>query len=112
MEQKAEGKIQKAIPVRVDPRILDLVEPFLKHRRKDVATLRRLLQAKDFSAIQILGHDLKGTGSVYGFKGMTRIGISIERVRARPGNEAKVDELASLIDRFADYLGRVKIVSK
>ena len=80
--------------------------PFLNHRREDIATLLIHLQAGDFEAVWNLGHDIKGTGAVYGFKGMATIGQSIEQAAQK--RESKL--LAILAEELSNYLDRVKLV--
>ena len=85
-----------------------LTEPFLAHRREDVAFLRVLLRHKKFNEIRELGHEIKGTASVYGFPGMAEIGLSIEEA----ASQRKPQILADLAAELGEYLNRVEVVFK
>ena len=94
------------IIVRVGRFFDDLIEPFLDHRREDVAFLRVLLRHGNFNVIREVGHEIKGTASVYGFPAMSQIGQSIEE--AAFGRQT--DILISLTAELEDYLDRVEVV--
>ena len=96
------------IIVRVDRLFNDLTEPFLNHRREDVALLKVFLRHDNFDEIRELGHEIKGTASVYGFAGMAKIGQSIEKA----ASQRKQDILVSLAAELEDYLDRVEVVIK
>ena len=96
------------IIVRVDRIFDDLIEPFLEHRREDVSFLRVLLRHNNFSVIRELGHEIKGTSSVYGFPAMSEIGQSIEKA----ASQRKPEILTSLAAELEDYLDRVEVVIK
>src|SRR5260370_21925476 len=51
---------------------------FLANRRLDVAKLRDALAARDFTTVQTIGHNCKGTGLGYGFPEISSIGSVIE----------------------------------
>ena len=96
------------IIVRVDRLFRDLIEPFLEHRREDVALLRILLRHENFYEIRELGHEIKGTASVYGFQGMAKIGQSIEDA----ASQRKPDLVVAVAAELDDYLDRVEVVLK
>ena len=96
------------ITVRVDRIFDDLIEPFLDHRREDVSFLRVLLRHDNFNVIRELGHEIKGTSSVYGFPAMAKIGQSIEKA----ASQRKPDILIALAAELDDYLDRVEVVFK
>ena len=97
---------QAEIIVHVESWMSELITPFMDHRREDIASLLNCLQAGDFEAAWDLGHDIKGTGAVYGFAGMARIGLSIEQAAEERGFK----ELESLAEELSNYLDRVKLV--
>lgn len=94
------------IIVHVDSWMAELTTPFLNHRREDIASLLIYLQEGNFEAVWNLGHDIKGTGAVYGFIDMARIGQSIEQA----ARERNSNELKTLAEELSDYLDRVKLV--
>lgn len=94
------------IVVRVPRFFDDLAEPFLEHRKEDVSLLRVLLRHENFHEIRELGHEIKGTASVYGFPGMVKIGYAIEEA----AKQRRPDILADVASELEDYLDRVEVV--
>ena len=94
------------IIVHVDSWMEELVTPFLQHRREDIASLLNYLQADNFEAVWNLGHDIKGTGAVYGFAEMAQIGLLIELAAEERGSL----DLITLAEDLSNYLDRVKLV--
>jgi CheY-like chemotaxis protein len=81
----------------------DLIPAYLDKRRKDVSACRLALATGDFVAIRRLGHNMRGTGTGYGFPGLTEIGGEIEAAAL----QSDVSALRDQLERFADYLERV-----
>lgn len=106
MVQDSNRTQQAEIIVQVDSWMAELIPPFLKHRREDIASLLNYLQAGNFEAVWDLGHDIKGTGAVYGFVGLARIGQSIEQAAQERGST----DLEALAEELSNYLDRVKFV--
>ena len=106
MTQESSTTPLTEIIVHVDSWMAELMTPFLNHRREDIATLLIHLQAGDFEAVWNLGHDIKGTGAVYGFSDMARIGQSIEQAARERGSK----QLKTLAEELTNYLDRVKLV--
>ena len=94
------------IVVRVDRLFDDLTGPFLDHRREDVSFLRVLLRHENFDEIRELGHEIKGTASVYGFPGMAKIGQSLEEA----ARQRRPNILLAMAAELEDYLDRVEVV--
>jgi signal transduction histidine kinase/CheY-like chemotaxis protein len=100
-------RASERIEVDVDDCLLDLIPAYLERRRADVDELRALLQAGDLRRASRIGHDMKGTGSGYGFAAISEIGAVIER-SARAGNRVELDGACR---RLAQYLQRVHVRS-
>jgi histidine phosphotransfer protein HptB len=83
----------------------ELVAQFLDSCREDLARLHAALAASDYDGARRLGHQMKGTGSPYGFPGVTLIGSAIEQAAATGG----ATELASQIQLLDTYLSLVEI---
>jgi len=67
--------------------------------------LHAALAANDYDRARRLGHQMKGTGSPYGFADVTLIGSAIEQAAAHSG----AIELASQIQLLETYLNLVDI---
>lgn len=92
--------------VYVDAEIEDLVPIFLRNQLEDVKFIVEACEQCDYEKIRILGHNMKGTGSSYGFDAISEIGASIEQW-ARERNSEKVRMLA---EEVSVYLERVQVV--
>jgi HPt (histidine-containing phosphotransfer) domain-containing protein len=86
----------------------DLVPGYLASRRKEASEMIALLAGSEYARLAVLGHNLKGTGTGYGFPDLTRMGAALEQA-------AKRADQASLKAQIVDlnrYLDRVQLVSK
>ena len=89
--------------VRASPKLAARIPIFLRNRRQDVVTMLDALSLGDFKTVQRLGHNMRGTGSGYGFQAITDIGAAIER---EAGN-ADVDAARQSVDELSTYLDGV-----
>ncbi len=92
--------------VKVNPRIADIVESYLEHRRQGVGELYVALDDGEFEQIQSVAHDLIGSGASFGFEGMSLIGRSLETAVM----ERQAGEIKELIEGLAEYLAGVELV--
>ena len=102
------GKGGEKIIVKVPDYAIQLVPNFLENREKDINTIDESLEKGDFETIERLGHSMKGSGSIYGFDGITELGKAIE-ISAK---EKNLEGIKSNISELKDYLGRVEIVNE
>ena len=62
----------------VPPEIRAMVPQYIEGRIQDLQRLSEALSGKDYETIRIIGHNIKGTGSAYGFPALTAAGATIE----------------------------------
>lgn len=91
--------------VEVDPMLRDLVPVYLANRRGDVELIKVALDRGDFGAIGRIGHNMLGSGSSFGFDGLTAIGGELERA-AKAGKRM---EIARLLHDLEDYLSHLDV---
>jgi CheY-like chemotaxis protein len=60
------------------PEIQALVPQYLEGRMEDLRRLSTALSGRDYETIRVIGHNLKGTGTAYGFPGLSVAGAMIE----------------------------------
>jgi HPt (histidine-containing phosphotransfer) domain-containing protein len=82
-----------------------LVCEYLENCRKDLLGLNAALVARDYQRAQVFGHQMKATGSPYGFPDLTVLGSAIEQAAVRKN----APELDNLLCQLADYVSRVEI---
>jgi CheY-like chemotaxis protein/HPt (histidine-containing phosphotransfer) domain-containing protein len=95
-----------AIYVKVRAILKDMIPGFLASRRQEVKDIHAAIEKSDFESIRVLGHNMKGIGSSYGFPPITEFGRQIEEAASRKSPEDIRKPLALLID----YLERVQVL--
>jgi HPt (histidine-containing phosphotransfer) domain-containing protein len=83
----------------------DIVPIFLSNIRENPATICRALDSGDLQLARTLGHNMKGTGTAYGFPVITDLGAQIE-VAAKT---ADVETIRAKSSELAAYLERLRI---
>jgi CheY-like chemotaxis protein len=84
----------------------ELIPGYLRNRRADLLSLDAALERNDYGAIQVVGHQMKGSGAGYGFPAISDIGRSLEL--AAKGQTTEI--VRAQISALADYLDRVEII--
>ena len=94
-------------PILVQPPegLEELAPRYLSARRKELPELMALSDAANFDRLKTLAHNLKGTGSSYGFPDLTEIGAEMEK-SAQAGDQGTIQEQ---LLRLSRYLDRVRV---
>jgi len=95
---------QEYVPV--NPDIQELIPGYLENRRRDTATITRLMTEGNIEEVRRLGHSMAGSGGGYGFQKISSLGKAIEK--ASLAGDLKGIERAN--SRLAEYLQHVTIV--
>jgi len=101
-------KDDKKIIVKVPGYAAGLVPNFLENRQKDIKQINESLEKGDFETIERLGHSMKGSGSIYGFDGISELGKIIEESAKNKDSE----EIKKKLAEIKEYLDRVEIVNE
>jgi HPt (histidine-containing phosphotransfer) domain-containing protein len=91
--------------VKVDRELEDLIPLFMETRNRDMAGLAKALASKDFTALHMIGHGMKGSGGAFGFHWVTDIGAIIEAC-ALKSDAVTIEKQFALLQ---DYLARTEI---
>lgn len=102
----SEKKDNEKIVVVADPDLKELIPSFLQCRKNDVATIRALIEEKNFDKVRLLGHNMKGSGEGYGFPPVTEIGNRIEQAAAAQDEQAVLNAVSAL----EEYVRNVEVV--
>jgi signal transduction histidine kinase/DNA-binding response OmpR family regulator len=104
---------KKAVSATV--RMSDVVEPpegleeiapsYLASRKGQIPILLNFLADSNFEEIRKIAHDLKGTGTSFGFPELTKFGEQLQRSAI----DASAVEVGRQLLELRDYLGRVQI---
>jgi DNA-binding response OmpR family regulator len=81
---------------RVDKTIIKLIPSYLKNRRQDIAKIKTALALSDFELIEYLSHNMKGSGSAYGFIKISEFSRQIERFAQKKEAKAIKDVMTQL----------------
>lgn len=92
--------------VYVDRDLEEIIPPFLKNREEDILRLNKALLESDFSTIKFLGHNMKGSGSGYGFHEVSRLGEALEK----GAKEEDLILIKSLLIELKEYMEKVQII--
>jgi len=90
------------IVVQIDPDLMPLIPGFLAHRRQDMDVMRKAFADRDFAAIRVVGHNMRGCGAGYGFPAITDFGTLLEQAalgRDTAAIEKCMSDLTSYLDR-------------
>jgi HPt (histidine-containing phosphotransfer) domain-containing protein len=85
--------------------IEELAPAFLATQRAEAADLGEMLSAGELDGIRRFAHNLKGTGTAFGFPILSEMGVRMER----SAREANVADLGGQIRDLRDYLERVQL---
>lgn len=99
-EARSDSLSRPVQPRQAPPALAALVPKYLEGRQQDILMLRAALEQGNFKEIARLGHNLKGTGSPYGFPEITQIGRSLEVA----GKESDGAEANRSIGRLESYV--------
>ena len=84
----------------LSPKLRALAQRYLDNRSRDLLRLQEALEVEDFQTIRTIGHNMKGSGSGYGFQQLTSIGKRLESA----ADEQAYAEISVQISALASYL--------
>jgi CheY-like chemotaxis protein len=99
---KDEGHRAETVLLRA---LADRVPAYLQKCRQNTDALLDALDRADFKTVEILGHQMMGSGASYGFQAITDIGAGLEHA-ARSANS---DASRKWVGELSSYLNRVEI---
>jgi PAS domain S-box-containing protein len=91
-----------AIPSNAGHRFASRIPAYLQNCRANGLAMTAALDRVDFAALRSLGHQMNGSGGMFGFQAITDIGAAIEEAAERDDNDASrrwVGELSTYLDR-------------
>jgi PAS domain S-box-containing protein len=91
-----------AIPVHKNHRFADRIPAYLQNCRQNGIAMQDALDRVDFKALANLGHQMNGSGGMFGFQAITDIGAAIEQAAESDDTDASrkwVGELSTYLDR-------------
>jgi HPt (histidine-containing phosphotransfer) domain-containing protein len=105
MDEREGGRKNKII-VRVDRDLEEITPGYLRMLREDVTRIKGSLERDDWETIRLIGHNMKGSGSGYGFEEVSRLGRLVEQsAQERSGEQAR-----RVTEEISRYLENVEVV--
>ncbi|MBV9766457.1 MAG: PAS domain S-box protein [Acidobacteriaceae bacterium] len=83
----------------------DLVPEYLAGRKDELPLLAAYIAASDFAPVQAIAHNLKGTGTSFGFEELSRLGAALER----SAKQADAATLTKQLNALETYLNKIKL---
>ena len=98
--------LQHALAERTEARIVQHRPAYIQNCHQNVAELLDALDRSDFETMSIIGHNLSGSGGMFGFQNITDIGMALEL------SSTNLDAFASRqwVNQLADYLDKVESI--
>ena len=78
----------------------EMQEMYINHTSKELEKIKTQLNLESIDSIRTFGHNIKGSGGMYGFNEVTELGLLIETA-AKEGN---LDSIKSNLEVLEDFL--------
>ena len=78
----------------------EMQEMYINHTSKELEKIKTQLNLDSIDSIRTFGHNIKGSGGMYGFNEVTELGLLIENA-AKEGN---LDSIKSNLEVLEDFL--------
>jgi CheY-like chemotaxis protein len=95
------------------PELADLIPEYLQNCRQNVIAVLDALDRADFETVKFLGHNMRGSGSNYGFRAITDIGAALQQAAESADTHASrkwVGELSSYLARGETIVDLLPVV--
>jgi CheY-like chemotaxis protein/HPt (histidine-containing phosphotransfer) domain-containing protein len=102
-----ENSWMAAIPAYTDHRFAAKIPAYLQNCRQNGIAMQDALDRVDFKALANLGHQMNGSGGMFGFQAITDIGAAIEQA----AESVDVDTSRKWVGELSSYLDRVEAIS-
>jgi HPt (histidine-containing phosphotransfer) domain-containing protein len=80
------------------PGLAEFIPGYLASRREELKEMMRLLAGSDFGNLAVLGHNIKGSGTSFGFPEISRIGAALQYSAEQMDTVAAGTQLTELRD--------------
>ena len=91
----------KALKIRLNPKLKQLIPNFLKNKRKDAKRLLQTIDTGNMKELRKQSHTVKGTSWMYGFQELGDLCLALEQA-ARDRDSNRAHQLASQIKTYLD----------
>ena len=81
-----------------------LIPGYLRNCRMNIITMRDALDRADFETVRSLGHQMSGTGAMYGLQFISDTGGAIEQAAA----SSNIDASRDWVGKLSNYLDDIE----
>lgn len=85
----------------IDPEVKDFIPEFLENRKRDSKIILNNLEQNDFAKIRELGHKMMGSGKLFGFERISKIGYLLDYA-ARKKDKMQIQKLCLELLTYLD----------
>jgi HPt (histidine-containing phosphotransfer) domain-containing protein len=95
------------ILLRLKSKSADRIPAYLRNCKQNVIVMLDALERVDFETVTDLGHQMRGSGGMFGFQAITDIGIAIEQA----AGSADTDASRKWVGALSNYLDGVETIA-
>tara|TARA_B100000686_G_scaffold5115_1_gene5127 strand:- start:153 stop:431 length:279 start_codon:yes stop_codon:yes gene_type:complete len=78
----------------------EMQEMYINHTFKELKAIRENINSTTFDSLRTFGHNIKGSGGMYGFNEITEMGAIIESA----AKDENMDQIKSNFDKLETFL--------
>jgi PAS domain S-box-containing protein len=104
---KDESSRMDAVVARLNTKFADRIPAYLLNCRQNVNFILEALNRVDLETVTILGHQMSGSGGMFGFQEITDIGAALEQA----AQNADIETSRKWVSELSSYLDRVDTIS-
>ena len=93
------------IYLNLDKKLRKIIPGFLENRQRDLEDLHSARDKRDFSKIELIGHQLMGSAGSYGFSTLSRLGKDLENA----AQQKNIEDTNLTISKIEDHLNLLEI---
>ncbi len=103
---KEESSQPAQILRRANPKFANRIPAYLQNCRQNAILMLDALDRGDFGTVTGLGHQMSGSGGMFGFPAITDIGVALEQA----GESADTDASRMWVRKLSSYLDGIEVV--
>jgi len=94
----------KSINIQIeDETIRDLLPGYVARRKEEIVKLQEMVSQDDFTQLRMIGHNLKGSGGLYGLPALSDFGANLESA-ALAQNQENIQDLLTEMKNYLDLI--------
>jgi PAS domain S-box-containing protein len=99
-KQETGGDQTAFLPISIPPGLEEAAKHYIRSRKRELQQFVELIDKADYGQIRRLAHNMKGTGTSYGFPDLTRIG----KVMETSAKEENASDLTATLIELSRYV--------